>query len=35
VEPIGWFDTMSSGNSKTPNSALELPDPYGHGFERM
>ena len=35
MEPIGWFDTMASGNSKTPNSALELPDPYGHGFERI
>lgn len=26
---------MARSNSKSPNSALELPDPYGHGFERI
>ena len=26
---------MARNNRKTPDSALELPDPYGHGFERI
>ena len=26
---------MARTNSKTPDSAIELPDPYGHGFERI
>jgi len=26
---------MARNNPKTPDSALELPDPYGHGFERI
>jgi hypothetical protein len=26
---------MARNNSKTPDSAIELPDPYGHGFERI
>ena len=26
---------MARNNPKTPDSAIELPDPYGHGFERI
>ena len=26
---------MARSNSKPSNSALELPDPYGQGFERI
>ena len=30
-----WYVTMARNNPKPSESALDLPDPYGHGFERV